>query len=164
MVSVPSVVGLTQQDAATTVARNNLRAVYRGAEPSRLPQGRVTRTDPAAGARLNPGALVGFWLANGENVSVGGSGSGWIVWLGVAGLVVAVVVLGGLAITGKMRLARTTAHALTIQPSLELDGPVSFEGDVTMAGPATHLRASLEDGEASFEERGPVIERKEHDV
>ncbi|HEY6327024.1 MAG TPA: PASTA domain-containing protein [Candidatus Cybelea sp.] len=215
MVSVPSVVGLTQQAATTAVARSKLRAVNRGAELSRLQQGRVTRTDPSAGARLNPGALVGYWLANGENVvpnlqdrttddagallnesgfrlgtvvshgggeqrvaeqdpaagtparldsavnvTVGSPSNGWTLWLIFGGLAV-IALLGGLAINARMRLARTTAHALTIRPSLDPDGPVSFEGDVTMAGPATHLRTSLEDGEASFEEPGPVIERKE---
>lgn len=161
-VAVPLVVGLAQQDAVSTVARSKLRAVYRGEEPSRFAQGRVTRTDPPAGARLNPGALVGYWLSSGENVSVGAPSNGWVVWLVAAGLAV-VAVLAGFTLNGRMRLARTTTHLLTIHPSLELDGPVSFAGDVAPAGPATHLQASLEDGEASFEEPGVAIERKEQD-
>ncbi|HVR46539.1 MAG TPA: PASTA domain-containing protein [Candidatus Binatia bacterium] len=159
-VAVPSVVGLAQENAVSTVARSKLRAVYRGEEPSRFAHGLVTRTDPAAGARLTPGALVGYWLSSGENVSVGAPSNGWIVWLVAAGLLV-IGVLVGLAINARLRLARTTTHLLTIRPSLELDGPVSFAGEVPPAGPATHLRASLEDGEASFEEPGVAIERKE---
>ena len=164
MVSVPSVVGLTQQDAAATVARGSLRAVYRGDEPSPLQAGRVTRTDPAAGARLTRGALVGYWLASGESVvsNLGAPGNAWILWLIVAGVAV-VGLLGGLALNGRMRLARTTIRSLTIQPSLSLDGPTSFAGGVAMAGPATHLRASLEDGEASFSGGGALVERKERD-
>jgi hypothetical protein len=115
---------------------------------------RVQTQDPPAGTLARLDSAV--------NISVGTPGNGWILWLVATGLLV-VVVLGGLVINGRTRLARTTARLLTIRPSLETDGPASFAGDVTMAGPATHLRASLEDGEASFEEPGAVIERKEQD-
>jgi beta-lactam-binding protein with PASTA domain len=168
--AVPLVVGFRQQDAAATIQRANLRAVYRGAELSRLEAGRITRTDPAAGARLQRGSLVGYWVANGQNVvprnitaATQASRHGWILWL-VAGALTLVAVLAGLSINNRMRLAKVTRSLLTVHPSLERDGPTSFASDVTMAGPATHVRASVEFGEVSFEDGSVIVMRKElHD-
>jgi beta-lactam-binding protein with PASTA domain len=66
-ISVPPVVGLAERNGAATIVRNSLRATYRGKEPSRFPEGQITRTDPSAGARLARGSLVGYWIASGEN-------------------------------------------------------------------------------------------------
>jgi hypothetical protein len=169
MIAVPLVVGFTQQDAAATIQRANLRAVYRGAELSRLEAGRITRTDPAAGAGLQRGSLVGYWVANGQNVvprnitaATQASRNGWILWV-VAGALTLVAVLAGLSINNRMRLAKVTRSLLTVRPSLERDGPTSFASDVTMAGPATHVRASVELGEVSFEDGSAIAMRKEHD-
>jgi beta-lactam-binding protein with PASTA domain len=168
-IAVPLVVGFTQQDAAATLRRANLRAVYRGAELSRLEAGRITRTDPAAGAGLQRGSLVGYWVANGQNVvprnitaATQASRNGWILWV-VAGALTLVAVLAGLSINNRMRLAKVTRSLLTVRPSLERDGPTSFASDVTMAGPATHVRASVELGEVSFEDGSAIAMRKEHD-
>ncbi len=65
--AVPMVVGYSQRDAVATVERSNLRSVNRGAEPSRLVRGQVTRTDPVAGSALKTGSLVGYWVADGTN-------------------------------------------------------------------------------------------------
>ena len=217
-VLVPSVVGAEQQAAASTVRRSSLRAIYRGAEPSSLAAGRVTRTDPAPGTRLSRGALVGYWVASGANgvpnvlgrslddakavlekdgfrlgsvtahasasapvteqaplagvlapvgsevsVTIGIRGQGWAWWLLAAGALLVIGALG-VSIGNGMRRARMTSRALTIHPSLDVDGPVSFDGEATRVGPATHIRASVEDGEASFEGDGEIMMREERDV
>jgi hypothetical protein len=71
-------------------------------------------------------------------------------------------VLTGFTVNGRLLTAKT-ARLLTIQPKVEIDGPASFDGDVEMAGPTTSLRASVEPGEATFEDDGPTITREEHD-
>jgi hypothetical protein len=65
---VPQVVGSVEPDAIAKIEQTNLRVVHRGDEPSRLQRGQVTRTEPASGAMLRPGTLVGYWLANGQNI------------------------------------------------------------------------------------------------
>jgi beta-lactam-binding protein with PASTA domain len=159
VIAVPSVIGFIQQDAAATINRANLHAIYRGAEPSRLLAGRITRTDPVAGTRLKRGSLVGYWVAT---AGTRGSGNGWTLWLIGGGLILTTALLG-FSINNRMRLAKVTGSRLTVHPSLEVDGPTSFAGDVTMAGPTTHLRASVELGEASFEDGGATAIRKEQD-
>jgi beta-lactam-binding protein with PASTA domain len=216
-IAVPPVVGFTQQAAASAVARSSLRAVYRGAEPSNLAPGRVTRTDPVAGATLSRGALVGYWVASGENgvpnvlgrslddakallqksgfrlgsvvahggaaepvaaqdpmagalapvdsavnVTTGSPPRGWTWWLLAAGALLVLAALG-FSIGNRMRASRRTSRLLTIHSSVELDGPTNFDGDVAMAGPATHLRASVEDGETTFEQSDDIIMREERD-
>jgi beta-lactam-binding protein with PASTA domain len=158
-IAVPSVIGFVQQDAAETIDRASLHAIYRGAEASRLGAGRITRTDPVAGTRLKRGALVGYWVAT---AGTRGSANGGILWLIGGGLILTTALLG-VSINTRMRLAKVTGSRLTVHPSLELDGPTSFAGDVTMAGPATHLRASVELGEASFEDGGAIAIGKEQD-
>jgi beta-lactam-binding protein with PASTA domain len=159
MIAVPQVIGSIQQDAAATINRANLHAIYRGAEPSRLLAGRITRTDPVAGTRLKRGSLVGYWVATAGTL---GSGNGWTLWLFGGGLILTTALLG-FSINNRMRLAKVTRSRLTVHPSLELDGPTSFAGNVTMAGPTTHLRASVELGEAFFEDGGATAIRKEQD-
>jgi beta-lactam-binding protein with PASTA domain len=159
MIAVPQVIGSIQQDAAATINRANLHAIYRGAEPSRLLAGRITRTDPVAGTRLKRGSLVGYWVATAGTL---GSGNGWTLWLFGGGLILTTALLG-FSINNRMRLAKVTRSRLTVHPSLELDGPTSFAGDVTKAGPTTHLRASVELGEAFFEDGGATAIRKEQD-
>jgi beta-lactam-binding protein with PASTA domain len=66
--AVPQVVGDAEGDAVATIDRSNLGSTKRGAEPSRLARGQVTRTDPVAGSALKAGSFVGYWVADGTNV------------------------------------------------------------------------------------------------
>lgn len=166
LIAIPSVVGFNQRDAIATIASTKLRAVYRGKEASRLPLGQVTRTDPAAGTRLKRGSLVGYWVSAGAvNTTVGTpprvSGFNW--WLIAGGLIAAfVAAFLGFFINNRIRVAKVTRSLLSIEPSLELDGPTNFDGGITMEGPAVGLQASVEQRGISFDDSSGIVTRKEH--
>ncbi len=96
------------------------------------------------------------------SVTTGERRGGWTWWLLAAGAFLVVAALGFSTGT-RMRLARMTSRLIRVQSSLDVDGPVAFEGDIQMAGPATHIRANVEDGETFFEDGGDIIKREEHD-
>lgn len=159
-IAVPAVVGSAQKDAAVTIVRAGLRAQYLGTEPSGLPAGSVTRTNPVAGTQLSRGALVGYWVASGA-APPPPDGNRWLLWLIAVPGVLSVALLG-FSLNNRMRLAKATRSLLTVRPSLDPNGPTNFTGDVKMAGPTAHIQASVEMGEASFEGDGPTITREEH--
>ncbi len=128
------------------------------------PTATATQTSSAAAAALGTASpkstLVPRSSPTPVNVTLGSPRSGWIRWLIPGGLFAVAL---GFLINNRMRLARKTMRLLTIEPAPQLDGSTNFDGDVEMAGPTTHLRASVEPGEASFEQNGSIVIREEHD-
>jgi eukaryotic-like serine/threonine-protein kinase len=63
---VPSVVGLPEAEARTTLEREGLEAEVVGTEESAEPEGTVIAQDPEAGTQLAAGAVVSLTLSAGE--------------------------------------------------------------------------------------------------
>jgi hypothetical protein len=89
-------------------------------------------------------------------------GNRWLFWL-IAIPAALSAALFGFSLNNKMRLAKATRSLLTVNPSVDLDGPTTFAGDVKMAGPTTHIRANVEMGDAVFEDEDNISIREERD-
>ncbi len=63
--TVPRVVGLREQAAASAVQRAGLKPVARGAPSSSVPPDTVTRESPGAGARVDKGSTVTLFVSTG---------------------------------------------------------------------------------------------------
>jgi serine/threonine-protein kinase len=69
-VAVPDVVGLPEQEARDAIDEAGLEFV-RQTEPSiDVPEGSVTRTDPAAEEEVDPGSDVSVWISSGADAVV----------------------------------------------------------------------------------------------
>jgi hypothetical protein len=154
----------TPRPTAAATPRPTATARPRPTAATAQPTATATQTSSAAAAALGTASPKSTLAPRSSptpvNVTLGSPRSGWIWWLIPGGLFAVAL---GFLINNRMRLARKTMRLLTIEPAPQLDGPTNFDGEVKMAGPTTHLRASVEPGEASFEENGSIVIREEHD-
>ena len=67
-VEVPDVIGSSEADAQSSIVQSQLRAISRGDEPSLMPRGKVTRTEPQARTPVHSDTDVDYWVASGSNV------------------------------------------------------------------------------------------------
>lgn len=68
LVAVPDVIGSSESDAQNSMAQSHLRAISQGHEPSLIPRGKVTRTEPQAPTPVHSDTGVDYWVASGSNV------------------------------------------------------------------------------------------------
>lgn len=153
--AVPNLQGLSSDDASTLLQKNGFRLgaiVGHGVADER-----VQKQDPAPGTLARVNSAVNITLGT---TLTSTAKNRWTWLLIAAGLL---VVLLAIPIGNGIRIARITRSVLSIRPSLDLSGPTTFEEDVSFAGPAAHLQASIEDGGTSFEGTDDIIVREEHD-
>ena len=68
LIPVPSIVGLTEQEAQTVVTNMGLGIKYNGEEASdEVPEGSVVRQDPAAGEKVAPNTTIYYYRSSGAS-------------------------------------------------------------------------------------------------
>jgi hypothetical protein len=152
---VPNVQGLSSDDASSLLQKNGFRLgaiVGHGVADER-----VQKQDPTQGALALLNSAVNITLGT---TTTSAAKNRWWIWLFVAAAAL-IVVLPAIPIANGARLARITRRVLTIKPSIDLSGPVVFDGDISFAGPAAHLQATIEDGGTAFEGGDDIILREE---
>lgn len=147
---VPDLIGRSSAAAATTLQESGFR-LSAGVHQSDAGE-RVTGQEPAAGSLAPVGSAV--------TITAGKRNAVWMFVLIPTGLLLMFV--GGLVVQ-RARLARITRSLLAIHPSVDLDGPTQFSGDIRSAGPTVNLRASLEPGALSTEGDFPVVRHEVRD-
>ena len=67
LVTVPNLVGMTEDEAGSAISGLSLGVQFVGEEASSLEQGKISRTEPAAGEQVDPNTTLRYYLSRGDS-------------------------------------------------------------------------------------------------
>ena len=70
LITVPNLVGMTEDEARTTVSELNLGVQFVGEEVSDAAQGTISRTEPAAGQEVEANTTLSYYLSKGNSYTI----------------------------------------------------------------------------------------------